>query len=123
LKILTKALANRLKFVLPDIIHRTQTNVHGRKIDYTIHMLRDLIQLAENENLSAGFIFLDQEKAFDRVNHKFLFRVMKQYNIGDAFINWLQKLYSNTTTTVLVNGYHTPKIYLTRGVRQGCPIS
>ena len=64
LKILTKALANRLKLVLPDIIHRTQTNVHGWKIDYTIHMLRDLIQLAENENLSAGFIFLDQEKVF-----------------------------------------------------------
>ena len=48
---------------------------------------------------------------------------MKQYNIGDVFINWLQQLYSNATTTVLVNGYHTPKISLTRGVRQGCPIS
>ena len=123
LKILTKSLANRLKLVLPDLIHRTQTAVHGRRIDYTIHLLRDLIQLADNENLSAGFIFLDQEKAFDRVNHQFLFRVMRQYNIGDTFINWLQKLYSNATTTVLVNGHHTPLISLTRGVRQGCPIS
>ena len=123
LKILTKTLATRLKSVLPDIIHRTQTAVPGRKIDYTIHMLRDLIQLANDENLSAGFIFLDQEKAFDRVNHQFLFRVMKQYNIGDVFIHWLQQLYSNATTTVLVNGFHTPLISLARGVRQGCPIS
>ena len=41
LKILTKALTNRLKKVLPSLIHFTQTAVDGRKIDNTIHMLRD----------------------------------------------------------------------------------
>ena len=35
--------------VLPSIIHFTQTTVDGRKIDNTIHMLRDFIQLANNE--------------------------------------------------------------------------
>ena len=123
LKILTKTLANRLKQVLPTIIHKTQTAVDGRKIDNTIHMTRDLIQLAENENMTAGFIFLDQEKAFDRVNHEFLFTVMKRYNLGTIFINWIKQLYRNATTTVLINGYQTDTIPLTRGVRQGCPIS
>ena len=64
LKILTKALTNRLRQVLPSLIHFTQTAVDGRKIDNTIHMLRDLIQLSNNENLDSAFIFLDQEKNF-----------------------------------------------------------
>ena len=41
LKILNKTLTNRLKKVLPSIIHFTQTAVDGRKIDNTIHMSRD----------------------------------------------------------------------------------
>ena len=57
MKILTKVLANRLKEVLPSIIHYTQTCVKGRKIDTTIHTVRDLIQLAEDKNLDAAFIF------------------------------------------------------------------
>ena len=79
LKILTKALTNRLKKMLPSIIHFTQTAVEGRKIDNTIHMLRDFIQLANNENLESAFIFLDQEKAFDRVNHELLYKTMKAF--------------------------------------------
>ena len=82
MKILTKVLANRLKEVLPSIIHYTQTCVKDRKIDTTIHTIRDLIQLAEEKNLDAAFIFLDQEKAFDRVNHKFLIRVWKALTLG-----------------------------------------
>ena len=35
-------------------------------------MLRDSIQLANNENLESAFS--DQEKAFDGVNHEFLYK-------------------------------------------------
>ena len=43
IKIITKVLAERLKFVLPQVIHSTQTAVYGRRIDQNIHMIRDLI--------------------------------------------------------------------------------
>ena len=85
-KILTKILANRLKFILPSIIHATQTAVYGRKIDQTIHMIQDLIDLANENDEQAAFIFLDQEKAFDRVNHDFLFKIMEHFGIGKGFI-------------------------------------
>ena len=64
-----------------------------------------------------------QEKAFDRVNHNFLFKVMKSFGIGDNFINWIKLLYSNASATVNVNGNLTKPIPLERGVRQGCPLS
>ena len=72
MRIITKVLAERLKYVLPSIIHATQTAVYGRKIDQNIHLIRDLIEMANRDDDTAAFLFLDQEKAFDRVNHKFL---------------------------------------------------
>ena len=46
IKILTKILANRLKYVLPTIIHKSQTGVYGRKIDQTVHLTQQDIQNA-----------------------------------------------------------------------------
>ena len=123
LKIFTKVLANRFKQVLPSIIHSSQTAVDGRRIDHTVHMIRDLIQLANNEDIPAAFIFLDQEKAFDRVNHEFLFKTMRAFGVGPAFIGWVRTLYANATTCVKVNGFLSDPVCLNRGVRQGCPLS
>ena len=123
IKILTKVLANRLKILLPHIIHLSQTAVYGRKIDQTVHMIRDLIDIANNEDEPAAFIFLDQEKAFDRVNHNFLYKTMKAFGIGDVFIQWIKTIYSNATAVLNINGFLTKPIPLKRGVRQGCPLS
>ena len=86
-------------------------------------MLRDLIQLSNNENLDSAFIFLDQEKAFDRVNHDFLYKMMHAFGIGTTFVNWVRRIYSNATIQVKVNGFLSGNILLNHGVRQGCPLS
>ena len=122
-KIITKVLAERLKYALPSIIHCTQTAVYGRKIDQNIHLVRDLIDISNRENDTTAFLFLDQEKAFDRVNHEFLFKTMKAFGIGETFIQWVRTIYSNATSTLNINGYFSEKIHLQRGVRQGCPLS
>ena len=123
IKIITKVLAERLKLVLPQIIHSTQTAVYGRKIDQNIHMVRDLIEMANRDDDTAAFIFLDQEKAFDRVNHEFLFKTMKAFGIGDTFIKWVSTIYSNANSVLSINGHFSDQIPLKRGVRQGCPLS
>ena len=117
IKILTKTLANRLAPLLPDIIHYTQTAVYRRKIDHTVHMLRDLIDLANTENIESAFIFLDQEKAFDRVNHEFLFKTMAAFGIGPGYIEWVRKIYSTASTKIQINGFLSAQIPLKRGVR------
>ena len=115
IKILTKALSNRLRPVLPSIIHHSQMAVDARRIDNTVHLLRDLVDLI-NKDDEGALIFLDQEKAFDRVEHEFLFATMKAFGIGNSFIGWLKVIYSNATTTIKVNGFHTNPIPLTRGL-------
>ena len=52
------------------------------KIDQNIHLIRDLIELANKHDDTTAFIFLDQEKAFDRVNHNFLFKAMVAFGSG-----------------------------------------
>ena len=122
-KIITKVLSERLKYVLPSIIHSTQTAVYGRKIDQNIHLVRDLIEISNRENDTTAFLFLDQEKAFDRVNHEFLFKTMKAFGLGETFIHWVKTIYSNASSILNINGYFSETIPLQRGVRQGCPLS
>ena len=39
------------------------------------------------------------------------------------FIKWVNLLYSDISSQVMVNGFLTQSFSVTRGVRQGCPLS
>ena len=123
LKILTRALAKRMISVLPKLIHENQTCVPGRRITKNIHIVQDLIDHINNGNGKGAFIFLDQEKAFDRISHKFMIKTLKAFGFGKRFINWVKIVYNNTKSAVKINGYLTPVFLIERGVRQGCPLS
>ena len=73
--------------------------------------------------MDSAFIFLDQEKAFDRVNHDILYKTMHAFGMGATFINWVRLIYSNATTRVKFNSFLSENIPLNRWVRQGCPLS
>ena len=113
----------RLKHILPHIIHESQTAVYGRHIGNNINLIRDLIDLANKNDEEAGFLFIDQEKAFDRVNHKVLYEVLQGFGFGKTFVNWIKLIYLGASTRVSVNGFLTENIPLKSGVRQGCPLS
>jgi len=38
--------------------------------------------------VNVGLIALDQEKAFDRVDHNYLFNVLKAFGFGETFLNY-----------------------------------
>ena len=123
LKLITKTLAKRLAKVLGNIIHENQKCVPGRNITENIHLTQDLIETILEENSSAACIFLDQEKAFDRMSHNFLFKTLNKFGFGENFIKWIRIFYKNVTSKVKVNGYVTEEIEIQRGLRQGCPLS
>ena len=78
IKILTKLLSLRLKLVLPTVIHESQKAVYGRRIGDNINMVRDIIDLVNRNDDEACLLFLDQEKAFDRVNHEFMYSWLRE---------------------------------------------
>ena len=123
-KIITKSLANRLQLVLHEIIKVDQTcGIPGRSIFSNLRLYRNVISHAQQKRLCGFFIALDQEKAFDRVRHDFLLKVMEKFSFGATFINWIKTIYSQNESFVLLNGYLSLPINIHRGVRQGCPLS
>ena len=123
LKIITKALSERLKTVLPKIIHQNQTCVPGRHIDSSVHIIQNLIDHANINNRNLALIFIDQEKAFDRMSHDFILKTLEKYGLGPYFIQWVKTICTDTKSFVKVNGYETFEFTTERGVRQGCPLS
>ena len=123
-KICSKALASRIQPILPKIISSNQTGfIKGRFIGENIRLVLDLIDFCSS-NFKKGMLFLiDFEKAFDRVDWNFIVKSLEFFNFGEDFIRWTSTLYSNNTGRVLNNGFSCAAFNITRGVRQGCPLS
>ena len=123
-KILSKVLTNRIKPVLSSVVSECQScGVPGRFSGLNVRTLQDIVNICNNTNSGGALISLDQEKAFDRVDWPFMLRVLERMNFGPSFCAWVKLLYTNIFSRVLVNGYTSSAFPITRGVRQGCPLS
>lgn len=123
-KILARIMANRFKTVLPNIISVDQTCcIMGRDISNNVANVRDIIELIERDNLEGYIIKIDQEKAFDRVSHAYLLRVLQKYGFGEKFVKWIEIFYNGINSAVKCNGFLTKYFSIKNGIRQGCPIS
>lgn len=123
-KILAKALANRLRNVLGSIVHPDQGFcIPGRTIIDNLHLHRDILDYVNKNRFPLAILSLDQQAAFDRVEHNYLFHTLSMFGFGDNFINYLKTLYYNATCFVRVGSYLTAPFAFGRGIRQGCPLS
>ena len=123
-KILTKVLANCLEKVLPKIINPDQTGyVKGCYIGENIRLIQDLMFYLEKENFPGIAVFVDFQKAFDTIEWNYLEKALALFNFGPNFLQWFKTIYSNISSCVLNNGHASHFFSLTRGVRQGCPLS
>ncbi|KAJ3607751.1 hypothetical protein NHX12_024802 [Muraenolepis orangiensis] len=93
-KLLSKALATRLGRAVEQVIHRDQTYcVPGRSMVDNVHLIRDVLEVSSSLDINTGLISLDQEKAFDRVEHSFLWKVMEKFGFSAGFIAKIKTLY------------------------------
>lgn len=51
-----------------------------------IYLIRDVLELSSSLDINAGLISLDQEKAFDWVEHEFLWKVTDGFGFSSGFI-------------------------------------
>ena len=123
-KLLSKALANRLRKVMEQLIHRTQTYcVPGRSIVDNVSLIRDILEASGSLGLDAGLVSLDQEKAFDRVEHRYLWKVLQRYGLSPGLIAKIKVLYENIESVLKINGGLCKPFNVQRGIRQGCAMS
>ena len=121
-KLASKIITERLKRVMPSIVHSDQTcTVAGRSIFSNLHLIRDTLDMINKTDESGILVTLDQMKAFDRVDHDFLMRTLTKFGFGPSFCRWVFIFYSNVFSRIICK--LTAPVFLERGVRQGCPLS
>ena len=123
-KIAAKAIAARLKRVLPEIINNDQTGfLKGRTISENIRLLNSIISYTEQQNIPGLLLFVDFEKAFDSLEWPFIEKTLTYYNFGISVISWIKLFYTDISSSIQNNGWASEFFPLGRGVRQGCPLS
>ena len=77
-----------------------------------------------NEKKLASLILcIDFRKAFDSISHIYIQNVLKKFNFGEDFCDWIRLFFSNREGRILMDGHLTEKILLEQGVPQGDIIS
>ena len=69
------------------------------------------------------FCFTDYGKAFDRVNHNKLWKILKEMGIPDHLTCLLRNLYAGQEATVRTGHRTIDWFQIEEGVRQGCLLS
>ena len=123
-KIITKLFFRTFKTSSSKIIHSDQKGyVNGRNISEANRLFQDIIDYSEQNNINLSIIFLDYQKAFDRVGWGWALKFLNIFHFGPKFIGWIQMIYENAKTCLLTNGYRSSYFRISRSMHQGCPVS
>lgn len=123
-RLYTSILSHRLVQALEMVISDHQTAfLPGRLIGDNVKLVQCVIEKYKNSEEEAGILFLDQEKAYDRVSHVYLWECMRRAGLPRRFINRIKALYVDGTVVPYLNGHKGEIVLINCGVRQGDALS
>jgi endonuclease/exonuclease/phosphatase family metal-dependent hydrolase len=121
-KLLSHILNNRISTFISNIIPHDQCGYISKR--NLIDNIQKINNIFETTDISDACIpLLDFNKAFDSIDHDFITDALSTFNFGDRFISYLQALWHNASSSILINGVPSPPFRIETGVRQGDPIA
>lgn len=124
IKGIAKVLTNRLKPLIPLLVHGDQTGfISGRCIAENFVYAADIVSSCHKRKAPTMIIKLDFRKAFDSVSWTSLISVLKHRGCPSRFCDWILDLLSTGKTAVSLNGVPGNWITCRNGLRQGDPLS
>ena len=67
-------------------------------------------------------ISLNAGKAFGKIQHPFMIKVLEISGIKETYLNTIKAIYTKPTANIKLNGKELKAIPLKSGTRQGCPL-
>ena len=68
-------------------------------------------------------ISIDEEKAFDKIQHQFVIKTLQKMSIKGTCLSTVKAIYDKTTANIILSGEKLKAFPLRSGTRQGCPLS
>ena len=111
------------KFSKPELPDVQAGFIKGRGTRDQIANIRWIMEKAREFQKNIHFYFIDYVKAFDCVDQKKLWKILKEMGIPDHLTCLLRHLYAGQEATVKIGHGTTDWFQIGKGVRQGCILS
>lgn len=122
-KLFIKIIANRLTKTLDD--HQSVNQAGFRSgFSTTDHLfvVQQLIEKLSEHKMNLFMGFVDFEKAFDSIEHPFLWLAMKEHGVNQKYIRLMKKIYEKSTAVIQMEN-RSREFKIGRGIKQGCCLS
>lgn len=120
MKIFSHLINNRLKLLIPNLVHPDQSGfVYQRVITTNLDTLDQLYYSGPPWTIG----LIDFAKAFDSISHSYIQNTLEAFGIGPNTRRRIAALQTNANSKLLINDRLSPGFNLECGVRQGCPLS
>jgi len=78
-----------------------------------------MVHTCEADTENGAIVCLDQEKAYNKIAHPFLWVTLGKMNFPTHFINTIKSLYHHAHTKVIINGEISTSFRILHSIRQG----
>lgn len=125
-KVITNVMVERLATAVEksDLIVPEQSGFRKREEAVSQFLaIQDVVRRRSIMNLPTYCGFIDFKKAYDKVHHEALYRIISSMGIRGKALSLIKTMYADSKMYVRAGGYSSHKFGMKRGLRQGCPLS